>query len=349
MQTPPLFDGHNDLLSRLAAEKCSLTDIQNGYDSGHIDLPRARQGGFGGGFFAIFTEGCAEKITDALTAMQRPPYHLPMPPKLAQAEALPLAIRQLAEFQRLARAGLVTPCTDVQTLEAAIGNPETLAAVLHMEGVEAIDRDFHALEVFYQAGLRSLSLTWSRNNEFASGAPFAFPSSPDHGAGLTAAGIALVKMCNQIGIMLDVSHLNEKGFDDLARYSSKPIVATHSNAHFLTPHARNLTNRQLDIILESDGLVGVNFATAMLREDGKMSAETGFDPLLRHLDYLLEYLGEDRVAFGSDFDGATIPHVIKDCGGIADLRAVLRQSGYNDMLLVKLFYQNWVRILRGIL
>ncbi len=194
--------------------------------------------------------------------------------------------------------------------------------------------------------MRSLSLTWSRDNDFASGAPFAYPAQPDHGGGLTDLGIALVKTCNQMGIMLDVAHLNEKGFDDLTKHSNKPIVATHSNAHALTPHARNLTNRQLDIIRDSDGLVGVNFATAMLREDGKMCAETDFTPLLRHLEYLLEYLGENRVALGSDFDGATIPEAIKDCAGIADLRFILRQSGYSEELLEKLFYQNWLRILQ---
>lgn len=348
-QTLPLFDGHNDLLSRLAAGKCSLSEVKNGYSSGHIDLPRARKGGFAGGFFAIFVEENSENLSDILAEMQNPPYHLVMPAKLDQEAALPLARQQLAEYHRLCQAGLITPCTDIKTLQETLFAPDTLASVLHMEGVEAIDRGFRVLEELYQAGLRSLSLTWSRNNDFASGAPFAFPSSPDHGAGLTDLGRALVKSCNEMGIMLDVSHLNEKGFDDLAQCSSKPIVATHSNAHAMTPHARNLTNRQLGTIRDSDGLVGLNFATAMLRADGKMSADTDYTPLLRHLDYLLEYLGENRVAFGSDFDGATIPNAIKDCAGIAKLRSVLVAHGYGQELLEKLFYQNWLRILRQIL
>ena len=345
---PPLFDGHNDLLSRLVAGKCRQSDILHGYSDGHVDLPRAQKGGFGGGFFAIFTEDPEEEVANVLTAMQNPPYHLPMPSPLPHRESLPQAMQQLEEFQNLARAGVITLCTNSEDLETYLFAPDTLAAVLHIEGIEAIDRDFRSLEVFYQAGLRSLSLTWSRDNDFASGAPFAFPSSPDHGEGLSDLGIALVKACDQMGIMLDVAHLNEKGFDDLARYSTNPIVATHSNAHALTPHARNLTNRQLDIIRDSDGLIGVNFATAMLRPDGKMSPETDFTPLLAHLEYLLEYVGENRVAFGSDFDGATIPNVIKDCAGVEDLRQKLKAEGYNEELLAKIFYQNWTRILRQV-
>ncbi len=138
---PPLFDGHNDLLSQLAAGKCTQADIQHGYDFGHIDLPRAQKGGFGGGFFAIFTEDSEQGITDVLAAMQSPPYHLPMPPKLPQNKALSQAIRQLAEFHRLTQAGLITPCTDMASVEKHLFAPDTLAAVLHSEGVEAIDRN----------------------------------------------------------------------------------------------------------------------------------------------------------------------------------------------------------------
>ncbi|NQY82603.1 MAG: membrane dipeptidase, partial [Alphaproteobacteria bacterium] len=206
--------------------------------------------------------------------------------------------------------------------------------------------DFHTLEVFYAAGLRSLGLTWSRHNRFGFGVPFAYPATPDFGGSLSDLGKVLVQACDTLGIMLDVSHLNEKGFDDLARLSHKPIVATHSNSHALTPHARNLTDRQLDIIRDSDGLVGLNFATAMLRPDGCMNPKTDFDPVLRHLDYLLEYLGEDRVGFGSDFDGTTIPNVIGDCAGVLHLSDILLQHGIGGTLLLKLYHQNWLRILR---
>ena len=130
-----------------------------------------------------------------------------------------------------------------------------------MEGCEAIDADLAALDVFYAAGLRSLGPVWSRNNIFAHGVPFAFPMSPDTGPGLTEAGERLVKECNRKGILIDLAHITEKGFWDVAKLSDQPLIASHSNAHTLTPVARNLTDRQLDAIRDSKGLAGLNYAT----------------------------------------------------------------------------------------
>src|SRR5919202_1128991 len=127
--------------------------------------------------------------------------------------------------------------------------------------------ELDALEVFYQAGLRSLGPVWSRPTAFGHGVPFAFPRSPDTGAGLTDAGKELVRACNRLGIMIDLSHLNEQGFWDVAGLSDAPLVATHSNAHALCPSTRNLTDEQLGAIAGSGGLVGVNFAVSFLRED----------------------------------------------------------------------------------
>jgi membrane dipeptidase len=143
-----------------------------------------------------------------------------------------------------------------------------LATILHFEGAEAIDPQLNALEVFYQAGLRSLGLVWSRPTAFGHGVPFAFPHSPDTGPGLTDAGKQLVRACNRLGIMIDLSHLNEQGFWDVAELTNAPLVATHSNAHALCASSRNLTDKQLDAIKESDGMVGLNFAVCFLREDG---------------------------------------------------------------------------------
>ncbi len=142
-----------------------------------------------------------------------------------------------------------------------------LAIVLHFEGAEALDRALDALEVFYQAGLRSLGLVWSRPNDFGYGVPFRFPHTPDIGPGLTEAGKRLVQECNRLGILLDLAHLNERGFWDVARLSDAPLVVTHSAAYALCPSTRNLTDRQLETIKASGGIVGLNFDVADLRED----------------------------------------------------------------------------------
>ena len=131
-----------------------------------------------------------------------------------------------------------------------------LAAVAHLEGAEAVDPDLDSLELWHAAGLRSLGPVWSRPNAFAHGVPFAFPSSPDTGPGLTPAGRALVGRCAELGIAFDLSHLNEAGFWDVARLDRAPLIASHSGVHALCPASRNLTDEQLDAIGASGGLVG---------------------------------------------------------------------------------------------
>jgi membrane dipeptidase len=220
-----------------------------------------------------------------------------------------------------------------------------LASILHFEGAEPIDPNLDALEVFYQAGLRSLGLVWSRPNAFAHGVPFMFPHSPDTGPGLTDAGKALVRACNRLGIMLDLSHLNEQGFWDVAALSDAPLVATHSNVHALCPSTRNLTDNQLAAIKESQGIVGLNFAVSMLREDGHNDLDTPLEVMVRHIDYLVEHLGIDCVGFGSDFDGSKISHALGDVTGLPKLIAALAQHGYDEASLRKITHENWLRVL----
>jgi len=157
--------------------------------------------------------------------------------------------------------------------------------------------------------------------------------------------LRLIKRCENLGIMVDLSHLNEAGFWDVARHSGKPLVATHSNAHAMTPHSRNLTDKQLSAIAESDGMVGVNFSVSFLRKDGQKNADTSLDPILRHFDHLLNILGEDRVGFGSDYDGALVPKEITSAESLPLLRTAMRAHGYNETLLNKLCHENWLRVL----
>src|SRR5690606_33885576 len=112
--------------------------------------------------------------------------------------------------------------------------------------------------------------------------------------------------CNRMGILVDLAHITERGFWDVAKITDQPLVASHSNAHALTPVARNLTDRQLDAIRETKGIVGLNYAVTMLRPDARDSADTPISDMVRHVDYLVERMGIEHVALGSDFDGATI-------------------------------------------
>jgi membrane dipeptidase len=199
--------------------------------------------------------------------------------------------------------------------------------------------------VLYAAGLRSLGPVWSRNNIFGHGVPFQFPATPDLGEGLTPAGEKLVHVCNEMKILVDLFHITEKGFWDVARLSKAPLVATHSNAHALCPSPRNLTDRQLAAIRDTQGMVGLNFATCFLRPDGSMSADTEVELMVRQLDYLLEKLGENHVGLGSDFDGAVVPEKIGSAAGLPVLVEALRQRGYSEPLLKKLGSTNWLDLL----
>jgi membrane dipeptidase len=247
-------------------------------------------------------------------------------------------------LMRLERAGALAVCRSAADIRAAMAKG-IIAAVFHIEGVEAIDPDLAMLDVLHAAGLRSLGPVWSRPNAFAYGVPFRFPSSPDIGPGLTDAGKALVKACNRLKIQIDLSHMNEKGFRDVAKLSDEPLVATHSNVHSICPHSRNLTEWQLGAIRDSRGLVGLNYATGFLRQDGTMNADTGLDIMVRHVDALLEALGEDGVGLGSDFDGAMIPAAIGDVTGLPRLLDAFAARGYGRELIEKIAWRNWLNLL----
>ena len=146
--------------------------------------------------------------------------------------------------------------------------------------------------------------------------------------------------------MIDLSHLNEKGFWDVAKTSDAPLVATHSNAHALCTHSRNLTDKQLAAIRNTGGMVGLNYAVAFLREDGRKDMNTPLETMMKHLDYLIEHVGEDHVGLGSDFDGATIPFELKTVSGLPKLIDKMRQHGYGTKVIHKICSENWINLLK---
>lgn len=342
-----VFDGHNDVLLRLYKSKSSdaVSDFLEGEEAGHLDLKKAKAGSFAGGLFALYSPSAAKPVaTEKQTVGEQGEVALPAP--LSLEEARKSIVAELAILLKIVRAsrGDVAICKTTADVKSTIER-QALAVVVHLEGAEAIDGDLNFLEVLYAAGLRSLGPVWSRDNIFGHGVPFRFPSSPDIGEGLTAAGERLVRACNEMKILVDLSHINEKGFWDIARLSTAPLVATHSNAHALCPSARNLTDRQLSAIRESKGMVGLNFASSFLRPDGRMSSDTPLDLMVRQLDYLIEKLGEDHVGLGSDFDGAVVSESIGSAAGLPVLFQALRDNGYSEPLLRKIGSTNWFDLL----
>ena len=344
----PFFDGHNDTLLKLleAEGPDKERPFIDGMPKAHLDLPRAKSAAMAGGFFAIFPPPLKGNL--APTAGIAPDPKAGLPPELGIADAQAVTLAMAAILMRIERAGGVAICRDAAALRDAVARG-TMAAVLHIEGAEAIDPDFYALDLLYAAGLRSIGLVWSRANAFGTGVPFRYPADPDIGPGLTDAGKALVRECNRRGVMVDLSHLNAAGFRDVANISDKPLVATHSNVHAISAHARNLMDWQLAAIAESKGVVGLNYATGFLRPDGMMRADTEIEVMVRHVDALVEALGEDGVALGSDFDGALIPAAIGDVTGVPKLLQALLDKGYGAELVGKIAMGNWVRMIERVM
>ncbi len=340
----PVFDGHNDTLLRLETARqagVSLDFFQAQPDL-HIDMAKAMSGGFAGGFFAMFTPSAerGKRLGFLLSAPKKGG-----PVSTERALDYTHSMMDMAEKLVKKGKGRIKICTNAAQISNAI-EAGTMAMVLHIEGAEALGKDLSSLEALYQRGLRSIGPVWSRNNHFAQGVPFSFPGSPDQGSGLSGAGRELVQVCNTMGIMLDLSHLNEKGFWDVTKLSENPLVATHSNVHALCPSPRNLTDKQLAAIAESKGVVGLNFSCGFLREDGShQNDDVPISTLITHLDYLIDKLGEDGVALGSDFDGCTVPREIRDCSGLPVLINAMQKSGYTDELITKITSANWISLL----
>lgn len=340
---PIIFDGHNDLLTRLWLSSADdpVHDFIYGTLPGHLDLKRCQQAGWMGGLFSIFL----------------PPYAYVKnnhPDKLANSsnsdftaqEVVDICCAQLKLAQQLqARSdGQVQICTSVAQIKACQQNHQ-LAIVLHLEGAEFLAIEPELLDVFYKAGLRSIGPLWNRKSLFGDGLNASFPHSPNTGSGLTREGKDLILACRDKHMLIDVSHMNERAFWDTLEIANQPIVATHSNAHTLCAQARNLTDRQLAAIKQSGGLVGVNFDVAFLRADGQRDTQTSLDVIVDHLAYLIDHLGEDHVGFGSDFDGCLLPDELSDISQISELIERMQQRHFSDTLIEKITSKNWFRVL----
>jgi membrane dipeptidase len=333
-----VFDGHNDALTRTDHAR-----IATGRSSGHVDVPRMRAGGMRGGIFAVFTPSSRMRKTPLRRrggVLEFKPAS-PVDHRRAAAHATAAAGRLLA----MDRTGSMRVARDIAAVDAAKVDDGPPVAVLHLEGAEAIDPALESLDAWYAAGLRSLGPAWSRPNAFAHGVPFRFPSSPDTGPGLSAAGRELVERCAELGILVDVSHLNEAGFWDIARLEVGPLVASHSGVHALAASSRNLTDAQLDAIAASGGLVGIVFACAFLRADFADDPDTPLQLIVDHARYVAERIGVAHVALGSDFDGATVPTELGDASGLPRLVTALGEAGFAPDEVAAIAWENWRRVL----
>jgi membrane dipeptidase len=301
----PVIDGHNDALLRIWRNGGSLLERS---EDGHLDVPRMREGGVVAGFFAMFVPAQDDVPADPRSRV------IPTDDgyEVSQEEPLPFArgARIADELFVLAERELHIIRT-ADDLERCIAG-EAVGAILHFEGAEPIEPDLANLETWIERGLRSLGIVWSRHNAFGHGVPFRYPGTPDTGPGLTKEGRALVRACNELGVVVDLAHATERTFFDTAELSSAPLVVSHTGAHALCPIPRSLTDAQLDVVRESGGVAGVVFDTVMTRSDGDRVLDTPLSTIAAHIEHMAERMGVEHVALGSDFDGCFPPAALSD-------------------------------------
>lgn len=318
-----VIDGHCD--SALDAAGISATNPAMGVRNlgqrgteGHIDLPRLREAGVNAQFFALFTadEHAARAREHTWWLLET------MEAFITEHPGVFLAFHA-ADVERARAEG-------------------RLAAFLAIEGGEAIGESLEELRAFYNRGVRLMTLTWNRRNAIARGV-----GDPGTG-GLTPFGRKVVAEMENLGMLVDVSHLSDEALEEVLGIATRPLVASHSNAKAVHDHRRNLGDDQIRRIAATGGLVGLSFAGIFVDSD---PAKVTLERVLDHLDRLVAVAGEDHVGLGTDFDGFTEPYgmVMPDCTGLPDLTAGMLRRGYPEQTIRKIMGRNWLRIIREVL
>lgn len=217
-----------------------------------------------------------------------------------------------------------------------------VALLLSIEDGGAIEDSLEVLRIFHQLGVRCMSLTWNYRNQLADGI-----NDSSTGGGLTQLGRNVVKEMNRLGMLVDVSHLSPQGFWDVISLTEKPIMATHSNAQTICGVPRNLTDEQIKAIAENNGVIGINFYSKFL-ENQEETAD--IHSIYRHIDHMLNLVGDEHIALGTDFDG--VNSLAQGVVGVQSMPRVLdylRQKGYQEATIEKIAYKNTIRVLKEVL
>ena len=306
-----VIDTHCDTLGRVLEGRRRLGERSA---DGQFDLPRAIAGGLTAEVMATFVsenrsgDGIRQSLDFIDTLYQE-----------LEATDLGLLATSGADVRRAKREGRV-------------------ALVLGMEGAEGLGGSLRALRSFYRLGLRVLGITWNRRNEAAEGI-----GDMGGGGGLSRFGVELVRECDRLGILIDLSHLSPAGVDGVLATSERPVVATHANAHALHPHPRNLTDRQLERIAATGGVIGVVPVPPFL---GPYPERAPFAPLIDHLDHLIRVVGDDHVGLGLDFDGvgAMRTEGIETAADVPNLTVAMLERGYHPERVLKVLGGNFLRV-----
>jgi membrane dipeptidase len=349
------IDSHIDTVQRVLVMG---EDLGKRWDVGHVDIPRLRAGGVHAPFFALWT-----------------------PVYFSGAEAVRRTLDLRDAMQSVLdshsdKVELATTATDIKRIVKA----GKIAVFLTVEGGHTIDDDLRVLRMYYQLGIRSMTLTHSRNNNWADSAT----DTPEHN-GLTDFGRDIVREMNRLGMLVDLSHVSDKTFYDALAVTTKPVIISHSSMRAISDVPRNVTDEMLWALAKNGGVIGISFGEGFINpSDAKAlqqdietetnrSALTGralddhaaedvrklfgtrvkvaatVDDVANHIDHAVKIAGIDHVGIGSDYDGISgPPNGLDDVSKMPALIAVLLKRGYGKRALKKILGGNFLRVIREV-
>jgi membrane dipeptidase len=282
---------------------------------GHVDLPRLLESGVDLQIFAVYIQ-----------------------PEYKIERALHRALQVIDRFYKELhdhedKMMLFTKVSDVREAE----KHGKIAAMLSIEGGEAVEADLGILRMLHRLGLRAMTLTWNERNQIADGA-----GEGRTKGGLTNFGVELVKEMNNIGMVVDVSHLSDPGFFDVIETTTKPVIASHSNCRAICNHRRNLTDDMIKILADNGGVMGMNFSAAFVDENKEKAT---LERVLDHVGHIVKVASVDHVGIGSDFDGIeNTPKGLEDVTRMPYLTEGLLKRGYKEDDIRKILGENFLRV-----
>ena len=306
-------DAHCDTITRIMEEKGGL------YENGcHVDLKRMKKYDGFIQFFAAFID-----------------------PFYKHSGALKRAVQIIDEFYKQldSNKDSIMLCRNYNEITEAIERKK-VGAVLSIEGGEALQGDLSALRIFYRMGVRSICLTWNNRNEIGDGV-----MDEITGGGLSVFGREVVKEMNSLGMLIDLSHISERGFWDVMELTGSPVIVSHSNARAICDNRRNLNDKQIKAVKENGGVIGINLYPLFLNG----SKDASLKDVISHIDHMSGIIGVDNIGIGADFDGITCTPVdIPGVEKIFMLADELLKKNYSQHSVEKIAGGNFLRVIKEV-
>ncbi|HJZ78006.1 MAG TPA: dipeptidase [Vicinamibacterales bacterium] len=357
-----VIDSHDDTTQRMLFDK--TFDISVRHKDGNIDVPRMREGGLDALFFSIWV-----------------PSDVTGPPAVKRAMDLIDCVREAA---RLHPNDLMLATTAADIRKAAAEHK--IAALMGIEGGHMIDDDVRLLRLYAALGVRYMTLTHFKNNNWADSST----DKPAHN-GLTAMGKEIVSEMNRLGVMVDISHVADKTFWDVIETTKAPVIASHSSVRAIANHPRNMTDDMMRALAKNGGVMMINYHAAFLSEEFRVASEkrsgtvdqamaamskkcggneacttmeseridheamakgelpkVSWEKIVEHIDHAVKVAGADHVGLGSDFDGATMPLGMEDASKLPKITDALLKKGYSDADVEKILGGNILRVMEQV-